>query len=206
MQVNRNNNKAILWFFIVIGLIVGLYLYLTSRNKVKNANEELSNHLEERKDALNDIYYNVVTYRKSKVEIVVAKKRTSVFLRCFISTVILLLNWWYIGLCYPHDLTIQHIFECIANFNAVLLFLTGLITFAFWGSFFEVRNVYHTIQTYTLTWLFKKDEETIESLLKLNLENRDSIRKEILETEMAIKQNEELLASFKVDDKEHSTD
>lgn len=200
MQANNNNNRTI-WWLIIIGLIIGLYLYFISKRKVKNANKELSIHLEERKNALNDIYSNVVIYRKSKIEIIVAKKRTSIFLRCLISTVILLLNWWYISLCYPQDLTIQHIFECIANFNAVVLFLTGLITFALWGSFFEVRNIYHTIQTYTLTWLFKKDEETIESLLKLNLDNRESIRKEIFDTEMAIKQNDALYESIEVNEK-----
>ncbi|MFA6152875.1 MAG: hypothetical protein WC716_16245 [Chitinophagaceae bacterium] len=183
---NSNN-----WLWVIFILIIGLILYF-AKYKVKKANESLQEHLEDKNKALNDIYLNIGYYRKRKVEILFAKKQTTWFLRYFVSTVLLVLNAFYINLCYS-DITIQHICEGIATFNAALLFLTGIFAFAVFGSFFEIRTVYHSFQTYTLSLLFKRSEETIENLQRLDLNNREAIRKEIDETTNAIKQNEELL-------------
>ena len=44
--------------------------------------------------------------------------------------------------------------------------------------------------------MFKKDEEMIESILRLDLQNLEAIRKEIAETEKAIADNEALISDL----------
>jgi hypothetical protein len=187
-EKNYNN-----WLWIIVALIIGFFLYLAANAKIKKANKDLNDHLQERNEALKDIFNHIEYYRKRKVEMLFAKRQSTWFLRCLVSIVLLLFNGFYIQVCYQNDITVQHVFEGIATFNAAILFLTGILTFVVFGNFFEIKTFYHSFQTFVLMWLFKKDEETIESLQRLDLDNREAIRKEIIETTNAIKQNEELI-------------
>lgn len=193
MRKNKHQEDNTGFWFVLFALIIAIVIYIYSKFKVEDENKKLTNHLFERKEALNDIFYRIEYYRKLKVELVVIKKRTTVFLRFFISILLLVANGLYINQCYPDSITLQHVFEGVATFNAAVLFLTSIIVFAIKGSFLEIKSTYHSIQTLTLERLFRKSEETIESVLRLDLENRESIRAEITETENAIKQNDALL-------------
>jgi len=187
---NKNSNN---WLWILLAIIVAFILYLISKFRIQNANEKLTQYLVDKNEALHNIDSRIGYYKDEKEWIVIAKKQTTIFARCFLSFVLLIINSWYIWYCYPNSITIQHVFECIATLNASLLFLTSIFVFAILGSFFEIKTVWHSIQTLALKFLFEEKEQTIEALLRLDLENREALRKEIEETEQAIKANEELL-------------
>lgn len=182
--------------WLILAIIVAFILLIAAAFRIQKANEELSEHLTDKRKVLNDLYNRILHYRKMKVEMIGIKKKTTIFLRCMVSTVLLLANGLYIWSCHPNNITIQHAFECIANFNAAMFFLSGIVMFAIFGSFLELKTAYHVFQTKVLHVMFKKDEEMIESILRLDLQNLEAIRKEIAETEKAIADNEALISDL----------
>lgn len=187
----EKSNPHRIW--LIIAILVAFILLIAAAFHIKKANEKLSDHLADKRKTLNDLYARILYYRKLKVEMINTKKKTTIFLRCLVSTLLLLANGLYIWNCHPDYVTIQHVFECIANFNAAIFFLSGIVMFAIFGSFLELKTAYHTFQTKVLRVMFKRDEETIDSILKLDLLNLEAIRKEIADTEKAISNNESLL-------------
>jgi hypothetical protein len=185
--------ESIPYWMILLAIFIGIFLYLVSRFQVKDANEKLTEHLNDKLTALNDIDARIEHYREEKIMILRIKRATKVFIRFFLAGILVVTNIYYVMYCYPDSITIQHTFECIATLNAALLFIVGVLVFIIFESFIGVRSMYHSIQTYALEFMFKESEEMIESLLKLDLQNREAVRKEMAETEQAIKENEELL-------------
>lgn len=190
---NQDENSSNLWFYLllVVAIIVGLYYYFKS--VVSKANEDLGKHLEEKKKSLDNIYDRIEYYRKRKVEVLSAERKTKVFLRVLVALILCVLNWLYLAHCQPKELTIQHFCECVTTLNAVLFFFAALLGFVLYGNFFEIKSAYYLFEAYVLRYLFKESKETIEMMLRLDLENREAIKKEISETEAAIKANVALM-------------
>ena len=199
------NKQSFNWFWIIIALIIAIVFYIASRLRIQNANEKLTSHLTGKREALSDIDLRIEYYRKEKIQLAYIKRQTTAFIRWFIAIVLLVINTAYMVHCNPDGITLQNALECIATLNAALLFLVGLFVFTIHGSFFEMRAAHHAIQTRALKFMFKKSEETIDAVLRLDLENREAVRKEITETEQAIKDNNELLNPTVATETTHST-
>lgn len=184
-------NKPIPIWLIILGAILFLVLFLKSLFK-KEQKEKLEKRLRERKLALEDAFKRIEVYRKEKAEVKAYLRKMTVFIRCFAVLILILFNTWYILTCCPESVTLRSVFECIATLNSVLLFGFGTIVFLRYGNFLHLHEAYKAVQNLILKKMFHKRMETIEVLLKSNLEDRDAIRKEIEEIETALKAIEEV--------------
>jgi len=159
--------------------------------ETKQQTETLKKQLEEKRTALEEILAKIDEYKLLKERLLTVKKKISLAMRIISLMLLATVNILYVHFFGAKDGGVQDTLRCITAVNGSLFLLVGAGYFLKNGSFVNLKDVYHHIQTMILEKLYKKDEETIEAVLTTNLESRESICKEIEEIEAKIKSNEE---------------
>lgn len=190
---NNDPHNSFKWKDILIIVLLILAVVLTVF-RIRNAQKNLIEYLKTKRQVLQGLLSNIEKAQRDKRRLLFYKRMANVCLRFLIVGALVWINFNYLN-HYFEENWLPEMLGAITDFNAILLLITTLFVFLRYGSFLELKSMYDAVQNSVLHWVFNKKIETIDALLQSNLASRDSILKEIEETETAIKANEDLLYS-----------
>lgn len=188
-----NSSKPFEWKDILIIVLLILAVILTIF-RIRRAQKSLTDYLKTKRQILQELLSDIEKAQKDKQRLLLYKSIANVCIRILIVGALFWINFEYLSY-YLTESTLPEILGSITDFNAILLLIIAVFVFLRYGSFLELKNMYDAVQNSVLHWFFNKKMEAIDTLLQSNLANRNSILREIEETENAIKENEDLLYS-----------
>lgn len=193
--IERDNPfwKIIIVFILILGIIFSIF-------RIRKAQVELGDHLTQKKEALKEILLKIEVTKLQKERFVQYKNWSRIICRYVFVGIFVFINYKYLKYYSPVcPNTLPQILGLITDLNAVLLLLYTTIVFLLKGNFLKLDIAIENTQNRILAFIFQKKEQLIETILNSNIESEASIRKEILETEKAIEQNDVTLNSVSKD-------
>lgn len=188
-----NSNKPFEWKDILIIVLLILAVVLTIF-RISRAQKSLTDYLKTKRQILQELLSDIEKAQKDKQRLQLYKRIANVCMRFLIVGALFWINFKYLSYYFTKS-KLPEILGSITDFNAILLLIIAVFVFLRYGSFLELKNMYDAVQNSVLHLVFNKRIEAIDTLLHSNLASRDSILREIEETENAIKENEDLFYS-----------
>lgn len=199
---NNNTSRSSSFNYVLLVILLMLAFFL-SIFKVRQAQSKLNEHLRSKHSALEEILNNIEVARRERDSLERYKRISKFCLRLFFVITLIVLNFFYIRkFLGTNDKTLPNALGAMLDLNAILLLAVSLLVFVVYGSVFKLNETLDFTQNWVLQKFFKKREEQIDILLSSNLEDLESIKTEINDTEEAIRQNEELLKNLQVETEE----